>query len=101
MPRRHAVPTRRPATAEDQPSKIDLSFTALGPDLRVTLVSPGFTDTEGVGKGASPEAAAALARQREEIAMPPSAVAAAVGYAIAQPAGIDISEIVVRPTIQS
>lgn len=22
-----------------------------GPDLRVTLVSPGFTDTEGVGKG--------------------------------------------------
>lgn len=25
-----------------------------GPDLRVTLVSPGFTDTEGVGKGAAP-----------------------------------------------
>lgn len=72
-----------------------------GPDLRVTLVSPGFTDTEGVGKGGSPEAAAALDRQREEIAMPPSAVASAIGHAIAQPAGIDISEIVVRPTIQS
>ncbi|MFJ8622309.1 SDR family oxidoreductase [Kitasatospora sp. NPDC093550] len=72
-----------------------------GPDLRVTLVSPGFTDTEGVGKGASPEVAAALSRQREEIAMPPSAVAAAIGYAIDQPEGVDVSEIVVRPTAQA
>ncbi|MEU2625105.1 SDR family oxidoreductase [Streptomyces sp. NPDC007157] len=72
-----------------------------GPDLRVTLVSPGFTHTEGVGKGGSPEAAAALARQRDEIAMPPSAVASAIGYAIEQPADVDISEIVVRPTVQA
>jgi NADP-dependent 3-hydroxy acid dehydrogenase YdfG len=71
-----------------------------GPDLRVTLVSPGFTDTEGVGKGSDSETPAA-ARRREEIAMPPSAVAAAVGFAIEQPAGIDISEVVVRPTAQS
>ncbi|WP_369224966.1 SDR family oxidoreductase [Streptomyces sp. R39] len=72
-----------------------------GPDLRVTLVSPGFTNTEGVGKGGSPEAAAALARQRDEIAMPPSAVASAIGYAIGQPDGIDVSEIVVRPAVQA
>ncbi|MEU5810007.1 SDR family oxidoreductase [Streptomyces sp. NPDC047718] len=72
-----------------------------GPDLRVTLVSPGFTHTEGVGKGASPEAAAALARQRDEIAMPPSAVASAIAYAIGQPDGVDVSEIVVRPTVQA
>jgi len=72
-----------------------------GPNLRVTLVSPGFTNTEGVGKGASPEAAAASARLREEIAMPPSAVASAIEYAIAQPAGIDVSEVVVRPTVQA
>ncbi|MER7988008.1 SDR family oxidoreductase [Streptomyces noursei] len=72
-----------------------------GPDLRVTLVSPGCTDTEGVGKGGSPAAAAAIARQRDEIAMPPSAVAAAIGYAIEQPEGIDVSEIVVRPTAQA
>ncbi|KPI10551.1 short-chain dehydrogenase/reductase SDR [Actinobacteria bacterium OK074] len=71
-----------------------------GPGLRVTLVSPGFTNTEGVGKGASPEAAAALARQCDEIAIPPSAVASAIGYAIEQPADIDISEVVVRPTVQ-
>ena len=72
-----------------------------GPDLRVTLVSPGFTHTEGIGKGASPEAAAALTRQRDEIAMPPSAIASAIGYAIEQPDGVDISEIVVRPTAQA
>ncbi|OIJ87574.1 oxidoreductase [Streptomyces sp. MUSC 14] len=72
-----------------------------GPDLRVTLVSPGFTDTEGVGKGGSPETAAALARQRDEIAMPPSAIASAIGYAIEQPDGIDVNEIVVRPTVQA
>lgn len=72
-----------------------------GPHLRVTLVSPGFTDTEGVGKGASPEAARALARQRDDIAMPPSAVASAIGYAIGQPDGVDVSEIVVRPTVQA
>ncbi|TDD02947.1 SDR family oxidoreductase [Nonomuraea deserti] len=72
-----------------------------GPDLRVTLVSPGFTDTEGVGKGASPEAAAALIQQRDEIAIPPSAIASAIGFAIEQPAGVDISEVVVRPTVQA
>ncbi|KAB2971044.1 SDR family oxidoreductase [Streptomyces sp. SS1-1] len=72
-----------------------------GPDLRVTLVSPGFTHTEGVGKGAAPEAAAAMVRQRDEIAMPPSAVASAIGYAIEQPEGVDVSEIVVRPTAQA
>jgi NADP-dependent 3-hydroxy acid dehydrogenase YdfG len=70
-----------------------------GPDLRVTLVSPGFTNTEGVGKGASPEAAAAMTQQRDEIAMPPSAIA--IGYAIEQPDGVDVSEIVVRPTVQA
>ncbi|MEO3805213.1 SDR family oxidoreductase [Nonomuraea sp. B1E8] len=72
-----------------------------GPDLRVTLVSPGFTDTEGVGKGASPSVAEAMTRQRDEIAIPPSAIASAIGFAIEQPAGVDISEVVVRPTAQA
>ncbi|CAL9605484.1 putative oxidoreductase [Streptomyces sp. enrichment culture] len=72
-----------------------------GPHLRVTLVSPGLTDTEGVGKGASPETAAVMTRMRDEIGAPPSAVAAAIGFAIEQPDGIDISEVVVRPTAQA
>lgn len=72
-----------------------------GPDLRVTLVSPGFTHTEGVGKGAGPRIAAEMTRLRDEIAMPPSAVASAIAYAIEQPPGVDVGEIVVRPTAQS
>jgi NADP-dependent 3-hydroxy acid dehydrogenase YdfG len=71
-----------------------------GPDLRVTLVSPGFTNTEGVGKGGSPEAAAALIARRDAIAMPPEAIARAVAFAIEQPAAVDVGEIVVRPTAQ-
>ncbi|MFI6440144.1 SDR family oxidoreductase [Streptomyces sp. NPDC050759] len=72
-----------------------------GPDLSVTVVSPGFTHTEGVGKGASPEVASVMTKMRDEIAMPPSAIASAIGYAIEQPAGVDVNEIVVRPTAQA
>lgn len=72
-----------------------------GPDLRVNLVSPGFTNTEGVGKGMTGEAADAMVRRRDEIGMPASAVATAIGFAIEQPAGVDISEVVVRPTVQA
>jgi NADP-dependent 3-hydroxy acid dehydrogenase YdfG len=51
--------------------------------------------------GAAPEAAAALVEQCDEIAMPPSAVASAIGYAIERPDGVDVGEIVVRPTVQA
>lgn len=66
-----------------------------GPDLRVTVVSPGMTDTEGTRSGD----AATVARVRE-IAQPASAVARAVAYAIEQPAGVDVGEVIVRPTAQ-
>jgi NADP-dependent 3-hydroxy acid dehydrogenase YdfG len=71
-----------------------------GPSLRVTLISPGFTNTEGVGKGGSPETAAALIARRDEIALPPAAIARAVAFAVEQPAAVDVGEIVVRPTAQ-
>jgi len=64
-------------------------------------VSPGFTDTEGVGNGTTGDVAAWVEDQRVAIAMPPSAVANAIGFAVEQPAGVDISEIVVRPTAQA
>lgn len=50
---------------------------------------------------AGPEIAAELVRQRDEIAMPPSAVASAIAYAIEQPAHVDVGEIVVRSTAQA
>jgi NADP-dependent 3-hydroxy acid dehydrogenase YdfG len=72
-----------------------------GPHLRVTLISPGFTDTEGVGAGGDPDVRAALLAQRDAIAMPPEAVARAVAFAIEQPGEIDVGEIVIRSTAQS
>jgi NADP-dependent 3-hydroxy acid dehydrogenase YdfG len=71
-----------------------------GPSLRVTVVTPGFTNTEGVGIGASADVAAALIAQRDAIAMPPEAIARAVAFAIEQPEGVDVGEIIVRPTAQ-
>jgi NADP-dependent 3-hydroxy acid dehydrogenase YdfG len=72
-----------------------------GPDLRVTVVSPGFTATEGVTKTDDPEQRAALEARRDAIAMPADAVAAAVAYAIGQPAGVDVGEVIIRPTAQN
>lgn len=68
-----------------------------GPELRVTVVSPGMTGTEGARAGgdADPATARMLA-----IAQPPEAVARAVAFAIEQPAGVDVGEIIVRPTAQ-
>jgi NADP-dependent 3-hydroxy acid dehydrogenase YdfG len=69
-----------------------------GPDLRVTVVSPGMTDTEGARSGAIDDETAARV---QAIAQPPSAVARAVAFAIEQPDGVDVGEIIVRPTAQN
>jgi NADP-dependent 3-hydroxy acid dehydrogenase YdfG len=42
-----------------------------------------------------------MIQRRDAIAIPPSAIASAIAFAIEQPAGIDVSEVVVRPTIQA
>lgn len=72
-----------------------------GPSLRVTLVSPGATDTEGLGKGASADTSAELLARYRSIAQPPEAVARAIAYAVEQPATVDVSELVVRSVAQA
>ena len=72
-----------------------------GPKLRVTLVSPGATDTEGIRAGASPTTSAAVAARYRAIAQPPEAVARAIAFAIEQPDTVDVGEIVVRSTAQA
>ncbi|GAA4821799.1 SDR family oxidoreductase [Actinomycetospora corticicola] len=72
-----------------------------GPHLRVTAVSPGFTATEFVDTVADPARRREYQERMAEIAMPPDAIARAVAYAMAQPAGVDVGEIVVRPTAQN
>jgi NADP-dependent 3-hydroxy acid dehydrogenase YdfG len=72
-----------------------------GENLRVTIVSPGMTLTNFAESITDEAARAELERRRDDIAMPPNAVARAVAFAIDQPADIDIGEVVVRPTAQA
>jgi NADP-dependent 3-hydroxy acid dehydrogenase YdfG len=65
--------------------------------IRVTVVSPGVTESELAGTITDP-----FARQRMEgfrsVAIPADAIASAIEYAISQPEDVDVSEIIVRPT---
>jgi NADP-dependent 3-hydroxy acid dehydrogenase YdfG len=65
-------------------------------DLRVTLVSPGVTESELAETISDPGAREAMKAYRAA-AIPASAIAAAIAYAVTQPAEVDVNEIVVRP----
>jgi NADP-dependent 3-hydroxy acid dehydrogenase YdfG len=71
-----------------------------GDKLRVTIVSPGMTRTNFADSMTNPEVKARLEESRDTFAMPPSAVARAIAFAVEQPADVDVSEVVVRPTAQ-
>lgn len=71
-----------------------------GDRLRVTIVSPGFVHTAFVDSIASPAVRKQLTAARNSMAIPPDAIARAIAYAIEQPAGVDVGEIIVRPTAQ-
>ncbi|MFJ5633745.1 SDR family oxidoreductase [Streptomyces goshikiensis] len=64
--------------------------------VRVTLVSPGVTESELAEGISDPDAREAMKAYRA-VALPASAIAGAIAYAVAQPAGVDVNEIVVRP----
>jgi len=69
-------------------------------DIRVTVVCPGFTDTELTDRGGDPNVQAAARAATDQLAIPPSAIADAIGYAIGQPDNVDVNELVVRSTVQ-
>ncbi|MER5810931.1 SDR family oxidoreductase [Streptomyces sp. NPDC002033] len=64
--------------------------------VRVTLVSPGVTESE-LAEGISDPAAREAMKAYRAVALPASAIAGAIAYAVAQPSGVDVNEIVVRP----
>lgn len=72
-----------------------------GERLRVTIVSPGFVQTEFVQAVANPQTKAQLIEARDRIAIPPEAIARAIAFAIEQPDDVDVGEIIVRPTAQA
>ena len=68
-----------------------------GDQIRVTVVSPGVTDTELADHIADPVIRCETRAQRNT-AISADAIARAVLFAMEQPANVDISEITVRPT---
>ncbi|MYQ37552.1 NADP-dependent 3-hydroxy acid dehydrogenase YdfG [Streptomyces sp. LamerLS-316] len=72
-----------------------------GDSLRVTTVSPGAVATEFAEASTNPQVRRQITEMRDRIAIPPTAIAQAIAYAVEQPATVDVSEIVVRPTAQS
>ncbi|HWC82075.1 MAG TPA: SDR family oxidoreductase [Pseudonocardiaceae bacterium] len=72
----------------------------VGDTVRVSTVSPGFTDTDFAAGATDQAVRESLLATRERIAIPPAAIARAIAFAIEQPAGVDVNEVVVRPTAQ-
>jgi NADP-dependent 3-hydroxy acid dehydrogenase YdfG len=69
-------------------------------DIRVTIISPGVTESELPNTITDAEAAQWVGEFREAI-IPPDAIARAIAFAIEQPADVDVNEIVVRPLGQN
>ena len=66
-------------------------------EIRSTLISPGVTSTELGNDITDPAVATALKDWRQK-SLTPDALARAVRYALEQPEGVDINEVIVRPT---
>ena len=69
-------------------------------ELRVTTLLPGYTATSFMDH-VSDDTIRAQLEAGAAIAMSPDAIATAIAYAIAQPAEVDVAEIVIRPTAQA
>jgi NADP-dependent 3-hydroxy acid dehydrogenase YdfG len=68
--------------------------------LRVTVISPGFTDTNFIGHVRDDVLRSQMKEAAAKFAMEPEAVARAIAYAIEQPDGLNIGEIVLRSKAQ-
>lgn len=69
----------------------------VGGDIRVTLISPGVTESE-LAESITEEGAKAAMADFRRVAIPAEAIARAIAYAVEQQADVDVSELVVRPT---
>lgn len=66
-------------------------------DIRVTVISPGVTETE-LGAGMSDPGGLEALKEFRKIAIAADDIARAIAFAVEQPDGVDINEIIVRPT---
>jgi NADP-dependent 3-hydroxy acid dehydrogenase YdfG len=69
----------------------------VGGDIRVTVIAPGVTESE-LAESISDEGGREEMKSFRKIAIPSEAIARAIAYAVEQPADVDVSELIVRPT---
>jgi NADP-dependent 3-hydroxy acid dehydrogenase YdfG len=70
------------------------------PDIRVTIISPGNTESELTSTISDAQAAQWTTEFRKSV-IPADAIARTIAFAIEQPADVDVNEIIVRPIGQS
>ncbi|WDF02276.1 MULTISPECIES: SDR family oxidoreductase [Shouchella] len=68
-----------------------------GPNIRVTNIAPGVTESE-LAESISDEEAKQVMKEYRRISLPSNAIAQSILYAIKQPENVDVNEIIVRPT---
>ncbi|MGV0762567.1 SDR family oxidoreductase [Tistrella mobilis] len=69
-------------------------------DFRVTGISPGFVRTDLAASMPDPGAMAGMQARMAEIGLDADAVARSIAFTIAEPDGVDIGDLVIRPTVQ-
>jgi NADP-dependent 3-hydroxy acid dehydrogenase YdfG len=70
-----------------------------GDKIRVTIISPGAVESELAETISNADVKKRILDYRK-MAIPAEAIAAAMAYAISQPANVDVNEILIRPTAQ-
>lgn len=71
-----------------------------GTNIRTTTIYPGAIKTELLNTVAESEAKDAVSQFYENFGLTPDVIANAVLYAVSQPDGVDVSDLVVRPTME-
>ncbi|MDQ2939507.1 MAG: SDR family NAD(P)-dependent oxidoreductase, partial [Actinomycetota bacterium] len=71
--------------------------------IRVTVVEPGFVETELQGHNKNPVVVQAIEKMREQTGevLKAEDIAATIHYVVSQPQRVNISEVLIRPTGQS
>ena len=75
---------------------------ALHANVRVTIIEPGYVETELQGHNELPAVRQAMEKMRQDIEpLQAQDIADAIAYAVAAPAHVSINEVLIRPTRQS
>lgn len=69
-------------------------------NIRTTIIYPGAIHTELLNAIAPSEAKSMVEQFYENVALTPDVIANAVLYAVSQPDNVDVSDIIVRPTME-